>query len=240
MGDRSGEAIARHYEAARLRIVELVQDVGADDALAVVPGTPEWTVHDLLAHLVAIPSDLAAGKLTGIPSPEETQAQVEQRRGRGIATLLDEWEQGFGPILEATRAGMIPPPLAVDAITHEQDLRGALQAPVVPEPDAVAWAARGFALGLGFRLGAAGLSPLRLCDPASGFEATAGKGEPAATVTAPVFELFRALAGRRSRAQVAAFGWDGEAPSFDAEPYLDAFCVFGPLREQDLYDDPSR
>ena len=56
------------------------------------------------------------------------------------------------------------------------------------------------------------------------------------TVTAPVFEIFRAVAGRRSRAQVAAFGWDGGTASFEPGPYLDTFCVFGPLREQDLYD----
>jgi len=237
MADRSGETIARHYENARDRIVGLVGGIDDQQALTVVPGTPEWTVHDLLAHLVAVPSDLAAGKLKGIPSPEQTQtqAQVAQRRGRGIAALLAEWDQGVGPILEATRAGMIPAPLAVDAITHEQDMRGALGAPNVPDPDAVTWAASGFALGLGFRLGGAGLPPLRLTDPTSGFDITAGDGIAAATVTAPVFELFRAIAGRRSQAQVAAYHWDG-----DSSPYLEAFCVFGPLREQDLYDAPAR
>lgn len=229
--DRSPDAIADHYVRARDRIVDLVGPIDSDRAQTVVPGTPAWTVHDLVAHLVAIPSDLAAGKLTGIPTPEQTQAQIEERRGRGIAALLEEWEQGFGPIVEATRAGMIPPPLAVDAITHEQDLRGALGAPTVPDAEAVDWAARGFATGLGMSLGGAGLPPLRLTDPASGFDAIAGKGDAAATVTAPVFEIFRAIAGRRSRAQVAAFGWDG-----DSTPYLDAFCIFGPLREQDLYD----
>jgi uncharacterized protein (TIGR03083 family) len=229
--DRSGDTIARYYEQAHGRIVELVGGIDDEQALIVVPGTPKWTVHDLLAHLVAIPSDLAAGKLKGIPGPEETQAQVEVRRGRGIPALLDEWQVGLAPTLEATRAGMIPPPLAVDAITHEQDLRGALGASPVPDSDAVSWGASGFAMGLGYRLGRAGLSPLRLCDPASGFETVAGEGSPDAVVTAPVFELFRAMAGRRSRMQVAAFGWDA-----DCTPYLDAFCVFGPLREQDLYD----
>jgi uncharacterized protein (TIGR03083 family) len=229
--DRSGDTIARFYDEAHARIVELVGGIDDKQALRVVPGTPRWTVHDLLAHLVAIPSDLAAGKLKGIPGPEETQAQVEERRSRGIPALLDEWQVGLAPTLEATRAGMIPPPLAVDAITHEQDLRGALGAAPVPDRDAVSWGAFGFAMGLGHRLAGAGLAPLRLHDPASGFEAVAGEGTPDAVVTAPVFDLFRAMAGRRSRAQVAAFGWDT-----DCEPYLDAFCVFGPLREHDLYD----
>jgi uncharacterized protein (TIGR03083 family) len=229
--DRSPDAIADHYIRAHDRLVDLVHGIDADRAQAPVPGTPLWTVHDVLAHLASIPSEIAAGRLTGIPTPEQTQAQVEERRGRGIPALLEEWEQGLAPIVEATRAGLIPPPLAVDAITHEQDIRGALGAPTVPDAEAVDWAAHGFAPGLGMSLGGAGLAPLRLTDPAAGFDAVAGKGEPAVTVTAPVFELFRAIAGRRSRAQVAAFGWDG-----DSAPYLDAFCIFGPLRQQDLSD----
>jgi len=229
--DRSPDAIADHYVRARDRIVELANGIDADRAETPVPGTPLWTVHDVLAHLASIPSELAAGKLTGIPTPAQTQAQVEQRRGRGIPALLEEWDQGFASIVEATRAGMIPPPLAVDAITHEQDIRGALSAPVLPDSEAVDWAAHGFAIGLGMSFAGAGLPPLRLADPASGFDAVAGKGDPAVTVNAPVFEIFRAIAGRRSRDQVAAFGWDG-----DSAPYLDAFCIFGPLREQDLFD----
>lgn len=231
MVDRSGETVARYYEQAHGRIVDLVSGIDEKQAQTVVPGTPKWTVHDLLAHLVAIPGELAAGTLKGIPGPDETQAMVEARRGRGIRALLEEWQDGLAPTLEATRAGLVPPPLAVDAITHEQDLRGALRAVPVPDADAVTWAAMGFAMGLGYRLGGAGLAPLRLHDPACGFDTVAGKGAAAATVTAPVFELFRALAGRRSRAQVAAFDWDA-----DAAPYLESFCVFGPLCEQDLYD----
>jgi uncharacterized protein (TIGR03083 family) len=228
---RSPDSIADHYVGAHDRIVGLVAALDEDQVQTTVPGTPAWTVHDLLAHLVAVPADIAAGRLTDIPTPEQTQAQVEQRRGCGIPALLEEWDQGLAPIVEATRAGLIPAPLAVDALTHEQDLRGALAAPAIPDGDAVSWAALGFSLGLGMRLKQAGLAPLRLRDPDTGFDVTAGRGEPAATVTAPVFELFRALAGRRSRAQVAAFGWDG-----DSAPYLEAFCIFGPLREQDLSD----
>lgn len=231
MVDRSGEAIARYYEGAYSRVVELVSGVDEQRASTVVPGTPKWTVHDLLAHLVAIPGELAAGTLKGIPGPDETQAMVQARRGRGIPALLDEWRIGLAPTLEATRAGMIPAPLAVDAITHEQDLRGALGVSPVPDDDAVGWATSGFAMGLGHRLKGASLPALRLHDPESGFEAVAGDGDPDADVSAPVFELFRALAGRRSRAQVEAFHWD-----CDCAPYLDAFCVFGPLRAEDLHD----
>ena len=48
-----------------------------------------------------------------------------------------------------------------------------------------------------------------------------------ATVSTTEFELFRALAGRRSRAQVEGYDWTG-----DRTPYLDVLCVFGPLAER--------
>jgi hypothetical protein len=42
-----------------------------------------------------------------------------------------------------------------------------------------------------------------------------GFGSPAVAVAADPFELFRALSGRRSLAQVRALAWDG-----NPEPYL--------------------
>ena len=225
------DTIADRYLEAHARIVDLVGDLDDATAARTVPGTPEWTVHDLLAHLAAIPSDIAAGRLAGIPDPEQTQAQVDARRDRTVPELLAEWKSGLDPIIEGTRAGLVPAPLAVDAITHEQDLRGAVGAPALADAEAVTFAATGFSLGLGRRLAGAGLPPLRLYDPDSGFDVVAGKGEPGASVAAAAFELFRAMAGRRSRDQVAAFDWTGDSAS-----YLDSFCVFGPLREQDLYD----
>ena len=230
------DAIADRYLEAHARIVDLVADLDAETAATVVPGTPEWSVHDLVAHLAAIPSDIATGKLTSIPNPEQTQQQVDDRRDRSVTELLAEWESGLPPIVEGARAGLIPAPLAIDAITHEQDLRGALGATALADPTAVEFAATGFSFGLRRRLEGAGLPPLRLTDPDTGFDVTAGKGQPTVSVSGPVFELFRAMAGRRSRAQVAGLSWSGEAVQADLGPYLDAFCVFGPLREQDLYD----
>jgi uncharacterized protein (TIGR03083 family) len=231
MIDITPDTIADLYLEAHTRVVDLVADLDDATAATPVPGTPEWTVHDLVAHLAAIPSDIVGGRLAGIPNSEQTQAQVDERRDRSIAELLAEWKSGLDPIVEGARAGLIPAPLAVDAITHEQDLRGAIGAPPVPDQTAVEFAATGFSLGLGRRLAGADLPPLRLTDPDTGFDVVAGKGDPAATVTAPAFEIFRAIAGRRSRDQVAAYAWEG-----DSAPYLDSFCVFGPLREQDLYD----
>ena len=225
------EATAEQYAAAHDRIVHLVGHLDAASAQRAVPGTPLWTVHDLLAHLAAIPSEIASGRAKGIPTPEQTQQQVDARRGRSVPELLDEWAAGLPPIVEAARAGLIPAPLAIDAIPHEQDLRGALRVGRLENDSALRYAVTGYCLGLRRKLERDGLAALRLFDPARGLDVTAGEGEAAASVCAPEFELFRALAGRRSRGQVAAYDWAG-----DAERYLDAFCVFGPLSALDVVD----
>ncbi|HET7529726.1 MAG TPA: maleylpyruvate isomerase N-terminal domain-containing protein [Mycobacteriales bacterium] len=225
------ESIAALYAESHDRVVHMVRDLGQGQTARPVPATPRWTVHDLVAHLAAIPSDIVAGRLGGIPRPDETQAQVEARRDRSVGDLLEEWADALGPVLEGARAGSIPAPLTIDVITHEQDLRGALDVGHLDDDAALRFATTGYCLGLTRRLAAAELPPLRLRDPARGFDETAGEGRPAATVQATEFDLFRALAGRRSRRQVAAFDWEG-----DPTPYLDVFCVFGPLPDTDIAD----
>jgi len=225
------EATAALYEEAQQRVMHLVRDLDDAGARTPVPGTPKWTVHDVVAHLAGIPSDIVEGRLAGIPGPDDTQRQVDARRDASIAQLLDEWSAHSGPIVEMARAGQIPAPLAIDAITHEQDIRGALRAAHLDDDAALRFAVTGYSMGVTFRVKGADLPPLRLHDPARGFDATTGEGAPAATVTASEFELFRALAGRRSRAQVLAFDWEG-----DPAPYLDVLCVFGPLPEADISD----
>ncbi|HET6817820.1 MAG TPA: maleylpyruvate isomerase N-terminal domain-containing protein [Mycobacteriales bacterium] len=225
------ESTAELYVEAHDRVVGLVRGLSAEQAATRVAATPEWTVHDVVAHLAAIPTDIVAGRLKGIPRPEETQQQVDARRDAAIPALLEEWAAGVDPIVELARAGLIPPPLTIDVITHEQDLRGAIHAAHLDDDAALRFAVTGYSMGLARRIKAAGLRALRLRDPARGFDTTAGEGEPAATVSGREFDLFRALAGRRSRAQVEAFDWIG-----DPAPYLDVFCVFGPLAETDISD----
>jgi hypothetical protein len=74
---------------------------------------------------------------------------------------------------------------------------------------------------LDMRLQAKSLPALRL--RTGDDEWVIGDGIPAATVTAPKFELFRALSGRRSLEQIREFSWDG-----DPGPYLEVFSPFDP------------
>ena len=62
-----------------------------------------WTVGDLARHVVGSMSDVAAGRLEGLGSPEVTQREVDERAGRSPAELADECAEG-----RKAAAGMLP------------------------------------------------------------------------------------------------------------------------------------
>jgi uncharacterized protein (TIGR03083 family) len=222
------DEIADRYAEGRARVVELTQTLSADQASAPVPGTPKWTVIELMSHAIGSGLDLAAGNFDGAGGEEWTQAQVEARRGRSIADLLAEWDAAYSDVDHKIRAGQIPSPVAFDLITHEQDLRGAIGAAPLDDEPALAYVLDGFG-GRAVAVAAkAGLPDLELRDEACGWSL----GTPGGTcLNASKFEIFRSLAGRRSGAQVAAMEWTG-----DAAPYLDLLSPFGPLRDTDVQD----
>jgi uncharacterized protein (TIGR03083 family) len=227
----TGDDIARHYQAAHERLAEFVRDLSKDEADKPVPGTPGWTVHDVLAHLAAIPTDALAGRIAGVPTDDQTATQVAERKDRDIAELLAEWAPNVPTMCDGARADLVPPNLAVDALTHEQDIRGALGAPPALTAEELRFCTSLYAFGCGRGLKHAGIPPLAIEATDTDFAFVAGIGEPQAKVRASEFEFFRALAGRRSRAQVAAYDWDG-----DPAPYVDRFSIFGALAEGDVTD----
>lgn len=223
--------IARHYEQAHDRLVALVRSLPEEAVATPVPATPGWDVHDVLAHLAGITTDALAGRLTGIPSDEFTGGQVRERRAASVDDVIAEWKGNLGPILEVTRTGLVPPNLAVDAITHEQDIRGAVGADRVHDAAAVRFSLEVFAFGLTRRLRAAAGPALRVEATDSDFAIDAGEGTPKATVRADEFELFRMFAGRRGRDQVLGFDWAG-----DPSAYLPLLNTFGELPDYDVAD----
>jgi len=227
----TGEDTARHYRAAHQRLADFVRGLSAEQADTAVPGTPGWSVHDVLAHLAAIPTDGLAGRISGIPTDDQTATQVAERKDRDIAELLDEWSPNVPTMCDGAVAGLVPPNLAVDALTHEQDIRGALGAPAVLSDEELRFCTTLYAFGCGRGLKDAGIPPLAIAATDTDFAFTAGVGEPVASVRANEFELFRALSGRRSRTQVAGYEWDG-----DPSPYLDRFNIFGVLPDDDVVD----
>lgn len=221
------------YASVRKRITDLVMR-HAERAEEVVPACPEWRVKDVIAHLAGSSVDWSAGRLEGFGTAAWTAAQVEARRGVPLRQLLDEWEgaaPAFERVLSDPAAVGAPQVVAVmgvtDIATHEQDLRGALAEPGARDSDALLEGLRSFVAGVRVRHAPTSLPPLRLVAEDMR-DWMVGKGEPAATVTASTFELFRALGGRRSQDQVRALAWEG-----DPEPYLPIFIP-------ELYEWPTR
>ncbi len=195
---------ATAYRGVRERVTGIVR--GLDDAAgaAVVPATPSWSVHDLLAHLVGVSRDAVDGRLDGVSSEAWTDAQVQRRRGVPRDALLDEWGE-YGPRFER-RLARLPEEVGgqalLDAVTHEHDLRHAVGAPGARDADAVAIA---FEWMCGARE-RGGRPALRWRTEVG--ERVAGVGDPVATLTASRFELLRAAAGRRTREEVLAYARD--------------------------------
>jgi hypothetical protein len=125
---------------------------------------------------------------------------------------------------EGARAGLAPPALAVDALTHEQDIRAALGLEPAAAAEEIRFCTGVYCAGFARSVGGAGLPAVTIAASDSDFTQTVGAGEVTATVRAPEFELFRALSGRRSREQILAYDWTGDAAS-----YVEHFGRFGHL-----------
>ncbi|MEV4058292.1 maleylpyruvate isomerase family mycothiol-dependent enzyme [Amycolatopsis sp. NPDC049688] len=181
-----------------------------------VPACPEWTVTDLLEHLTGIAERvLARHGGTPPPAPDEPL---------GVPALLDRWDDVGAEVDRrlAAAGGASGEIMVMDAYTHELDLRAALGVP--PPAEHAAWAPSFALLVRGFSgsLAGHGLRPL-LLRTTGGSTWTAGTGRPTASVTASAYDLYRALAGRRSVGQLAGMAWS-EAPG----PWLPAF-TWGPF-----------
>jgi uncharacterized protein (TIGR03083 family) len=236
--------IAQEATAGRQRITELV--VGLDEATAKmpVPTCPEWSIADVVAHMVGVCADVLAGNIEGVATDPWTAAQVEARRGRSIKELVDEWAEVAPSVEEMAPLfpGRVPTQWIVDITSHEHDIRHALGRPGAQDTDAVSMATGFMIAGLATSVAAHGLPPLEIRAAGNSWVG-GGEGEadlgavllgadppiggdrvPEATVEASEFNLFRALTGRRSLDQVRRFTWTG-----DAERYLPAF-EFGPFK----------
>lgn len=202
--DQVGEA----YRGVRTRVGELVTGIDATALDTVAPATPEWTVHDLLAHLVGVTADIVTGNLDGVGTDPWAQAQVETRRDRSCDELLAEWTE-HGPVVEemAGQFGRAAGQLVSDAATHEHDVRGALGLPGARDSDAITLSFGFVGVSLSEQLDRAGRGALVVHH--DGTTDTLGTGDPVASLRIDDFEFVRALTGRRSVEQMAAYDWDG-------------------------------
>jgi hypothetical protein len=178
-----------------------------------VPATPEWTVHDLLAHSAGAPVDALSGRMDGAPTPAWTGRHVAERADSSVADLVAEMRRTVDDVADSVRDNPRPA-LVWDKAVHLADLHEALG---LGAPAEQTWAA--------VLDGVAGWRLAELPLTVRSGDRTWGAGGDEAAV--PPYELFRALFSRRSRAQIRA--WAGSVPTDDQ---LDAIPVFGP-REDD-------
>lgn len=215
------------YAETRIRIAELMQSLSPEEQALRLPACPEWDSRDVVGHMAGLVVDVASGRLEGAGTPAWTEAQVDAYRGQSLEAVLADWAvQAAGAETDAEKVfGAFAGRLVSDAYAHEQDIRGATGRPGHREAAAVAVSLGVQLDALTQRLADAGLPALRLCAADGAQEWTVGDGTPGATLTVPsAWELLRAVQARRSRAQVAALGWEGDV----WERYLDAFFRWDP------------
>jgi len=219
------------YLAVRERLIPLI----STSAETPVPACPAWRVRDVAAHLAGLCEDWVEGRLDGYASEPWTAAQVERFRDVTVDDIIRRWDTAAKRLIQLEDHSRMGPPTRWafgDAIIHEADVRAAVGAGRVPH-DAVLLALKGSVGRWRERLRVNDVPSLhvRTLDARDWW-----LGDPRATgsvsVRTSAYEVFRALAGRRSEAQVRAWDW-----SDDPDPYLSSGLPY-PFRwsPEDLED----
>ena len=97
-----------------------------------VPGTPAWTVHEVLAHMAGTASDAVTDRMDGAPSPEWTARHVGERVALPVAELVAELQSHQDGIAESV-VDNPRPALVWNLAVHHADLHEALGLPRMPE-----------------------------------------------------------------------------------------------------------
>jgi uncharacterized protein (TIGR03083 family) len=204
---------AAPYEQTAERIEDLCSALPPS---TVVPACPEWTVHDVVAHLTGLAQDWVAGDLASYASPEWTSRQVARFADRPVPEVLDVWRRArrsFGELPETPEMGDPAMWALGDALVHEADLHEAAGRGSRPPTEAMMM---GVKFGLArwrLHLSEHSVSSLRI-DVAGGRQYWCGAPDDEAPVLrAEAWELFRLLFGRRSGRQVARLLTGGERAS---------------------------
>ncbi|MBO1753628.1 maleylpyruvate isomerase family mycothiol-dependent enzyme [Allobranchiibius sp. CTAmp26] len=210
----------QEWKDAQGRVIELVEGLATDAAETTVPACPDWSVRDLLSHMIGLDADVLAGDEPDDHNETWTARQVDQRRGHDIATLIAEWRSITDPLASWMQEHSTRP--LGDVVIHEQDLRAALDAPGARDTDGLRALRDRMADGFDARVRDAGAPTIELRSPDWKF--VAGEGAPTVRMEASDFDLTRALMSRRSADQLRAWTTVG-----NIEEHLDLFAGLGPL-----------
>ncbi len=209
------------WQGAYERVRALVEECGPEALERRVPACPGWTGRELLAHMIGLGADVVDGDEPDDHNEAWTQAQVDARADRSPGELLEEWAVTAPRLVTWMRARGTRP--LNDVVIHEQDLRGALDAPGGRDSRGLALVREVMAGRVGSKI--ADLPPLALVATDEDWS-WCSSGTP---MDAPVrleasgFDLARALVSRRTPQQLASWTVSG-----DVSAYLDAFAHLGP------------
>jgi hypothetical protein len=209
MSDPYDGDVGVHYRTSRERFTALIRELSPDELATAVPSCPGWSVRDVLGHVAGITDDALHGRIKGIPDDAQTAEQVERAAPLSVDELITRWETqslDFQAVL--TSVGPSGKPGSRYNAT-------------------IAWALPMMMYGFARRVENAGLAPVRVEVEGE----VMADGEPDGLVLKiSQHEAFRSLLGRRSREQVATYGW-----SADPGDVLQVFFIFGPATEN-IYD----
>lgn len=219
------------YGAQRRALIQLVRAATDDELATPVPATPEWTVRDVIAHVVGITADLNVLHLGSGDDPDAwTAAQVAARRGSTLADLAAEWdheapqfEEGLRQLGYETGSHFVG-----DLLQHAQDVRSALARSRLDDGEALAVGLDHYLDTLHRALTAAGAGSIAVTVGEEGW--VLGTDPQVTTLAVGRFELFRALGGRRSATQIRSMAW-----STPPDAVLDLLSPY-PLPTTDLTD----
>ena len=192
----------------------------------VVPGL-NVDVRDVVAHLGGVATDAVEGS-----QPTCGRATVARhvagRTGRSLVELLEEWETAVGKL-----APDLAGPLLIDAVTHEHDLRTALDEPGFRDDESVLAVLDLMSDALSERIVARGLPAIRITVEQWG--TIAGRPPALRCLVADRFDFVRGMAGRRSARQVERWNWDSPPGA-----YLEVLSAAGPLPTDDVRERDPR
>ncbi|WP_017574639.1 maleylpyruvate isomerase N-terminal domain-containing protein [Nocardiopsis kunsanensis] len=201
----------RIYANAQNRLLGLAGELTGEQADSPVPALPEWTVTQTYAHLAGICADVLSETLTPPATDAITARQVAERAHLGLGEICQEWKAATPAFLELLSTQQrtryrLP---VVDIWHHENDLRGALgKAPQVEDAEQLA----DFTIGGLAKQWSPELPSVRVAATDADRVWNLGQGQELHW-NGPVFELVRAVMGRRSRARMFGMDWKGDPSS---------------------------
>jgi len=214
------------YATTRDQLIVQVRDLDDAQAATAVPGCPDWSVKDVVAHMSGLVTDLLDGRKPPLGTPEMTSRQVGERADMTLAECCDEWSansESFAVLMaETPRLGMV---LTGDLTIHQYDLIEAVDTISAPPPDAVAVSCESYVPRLQERLAEQLDIGLTVTLDEQTWSPTSGTTPR--TLTGSPSDFLTALTGRRTRAEVEqTLTWDGDATAI----LDDAFLQYGPYR----------